>query len=385
MEVEVDVAVLGAGPAGSVLATLLARRGVSVALVDRDTFPRDKLCGEFLSYDALPILDRMGELTDLLEAGAPPIERCRVVGRHRTYEFPLPSPARGVSRTLLDMTLFRAAVAAGAADWSGWVAAEIDPASRVVTIERDGTRSRITARLLVGAWGRWGRFDTQLRRTFVTDREHRNFGFKRHYRGAAASGVIELYSFARGYLGVSPVEGGVTNVCGLVHASRLEGHKGRWEGFVERIRAEEPPLERMYSALHPAQEAFLSSDPVIFRARSAVEEGVMMIGDAAGVIDPLTGNGMAMAIQSALLAAPHALALLAKERDARQAEQRYRIDHARFFRPRIRWSRQIARLLSRPSLLDAALTIRTPAAGQWFLRSTRASQVALQRLCDEWF
>src|SRR5205823_3664965 len=91
--VEVDVAVVGAGPGGSTLAALLAMRGLSVALIDRDTFPRDKLCGEFLSYDALPIVEALGIDLD----GAPAIDRCRVVSRHRTYEFTFPQAARGVS------------------------------------------------------------------------------------------------------------------------------------------------------------------------------------------------------------------------------------------------------------------------------------------------
>ena len=107
---EVDVAVVGAGPGGSTLAALLAMRGVSVALIDRDTFPRDKLCGEFLSYDALPIVEALGiDLGD-----APFIDRCRVVSRHRTYEFAFPHAARGVSRMKLDELLFRKAISAGA-------------------------------------------------------------------------------------------------------------------------------------------------------------------------------------------------------------------------------------------------------------------------------
>src|SRR6266852_2157683 len=105
-----DVAIVGAGPGGSTLAALLAPRGYSVALIDRDAFPRDKLCGEFLSYDALPILDRFG--IDLRDA--PAIDRCRVVSRRRIYEFDFPHAARGVSRLLLDDLLFRHAISAGA-------------------------------------------------------------------------------------------------------------------------------------------------------------------------------------------------------------------------------------------------------------------------------
>lgn len=372
-----DVAIIGAGPAGSTLAALLAGRGVNVALLDRDPFPRDKLCGEFLSYDALPIVEALG--VDLGEA--PSIERCRVIGRHRNYEFAFPHPARGVSRFLLDDLLFRRALQLGAKQMDGVTATELHP-------DRVGTdRGELRARVIVGAWGRWGRFDTQLARSFVRDRSHRNFGFKRHYRklgeilrATQDDKVIDLYSFRRGYLGVNAIEGGMTNICGLVHASRLAGHKGRWDAFVETIRGEESRLEELYARYEPAQDGFLSSEPVIFRARSAVEGGVFMIGDASGIIDPLTGNGMAMAIQSALVAAPHILQILGgRERTA--IENAYRAEHRAMFGKRIRWSRMVARLLSRPALLDVAMrSVRTPAIGRLFLRRTRADRDAIARL-----
>ena len=367
---EVDVAIVGAGPGGSTLATLLAMRGVSVALIDRDTFPRDKLCGEFLSYDALPIVEALGiDLGD-----APSIDRCRVVSRHRTYEFDFPAAARGISRMKLDDLLFRKAIAAGA----------IAIHETATSVERDrvilgGATGALACRVVAGAWGRWGRFDQQLGRAFVRDHTHRNFGFKRHYRGQHEPGVIELYSFARGYLGVSDVEDGITNICGLVHADRLAGHKGKWDAFIETIRAEEPRLDALYGGFEPAQEHFLSSEPVIFRSRSAVEGGIFMIGDASGVIDPLTGNGMAMAIQSAVVAAPYILRALTD----RSAEDQYREEHRRMFGKRIGWSRRVAALLSRPAMLDQALRIaRTPAFGAFLLRQTRAARDEMARLME---
>lgn len=370
-----DVAIVGAGPAGSTLAALLAQRGARVALLDRDAFPRDKLCGEFLSYDALPILAPLGALAAIDEQRAPHIERCRVVGAHRTYEFALPHAARGVSRLFLDDLLLRIAERHGATRLDGTTATTLD-ATRVNDID---------AKIVVGAWGRWGRFDQQLGRGFVRDRSRRNFGFKRHYRGTA-SNVIELYSFARGYLGVNSVEGGVTNICGLVHASRLAGHKGKWDAFIDTIRAEEPRLEELYARHEPAQENYLSSEPVIFRARSAVEGGVFMIGDASGVIDPLTGNGMAMAIQSALLAAPLLLRLLESPSRRASIEDQYRDAHRRFFSRRIAWSRRVAMLLSRPRLLDAALAATgSTRIGEMLLRKTRASREEVERMAADWF
>jgi flavin-dependent dehydrogenase len=372
----VDVAIVGAGPAGSTLAALLARRGLDVALIDRDEFPRDKLCGEFLSYDALPVLQRLGVTLEV-----PAISRCRVVSRKRVYEFDFPSPARGASRLLLDELLYRTAIASGARSLAGWSAVSLDP----LVVERDGEQQTLEANVTVGAWGRWGRFDTQLGRRFVRDRSHRNFGFKRHYRGASAEDVIELYSFRGGYLGVSPIENGLTNICGLVHASRLSGHKGGWDALLETIRAEERQLDAMYARYTAAQDGYLSSEPVIFRARSPVEQGVVMIGDASGIVDPLTGNGMAMAIQSALVAAPHVMHLL-ESNDRAAAENAYRSDHREFFGLRIRWSRRVAILLSRPALLDAAISaVRAPRAGRFLLTHTRASVEAVERLASEWF
>ena len=368
---DVDVAVIGAGPAGATLAALLAGRGLRVALFDRDRFPRDKLCGEFLSYDALPVLAPLGVVDELDRAGAPRIAHCRIIGARRAYEFALPHAARGVSRLFFDDLLVRTAKAKGAQIHEG----------QTVNDLRD-----VRATVIAGAWGRWGRFDQQLQRGFVRDRAHRNFGFKRHYRGAHPEGFIELYSFRRGYLGVNAVEGGITNICGLVHASRLSGHKGRWDSFVETLRDEEQTLETLYGRHEPAQDGFLSSEPVIFRARSAVEGGIFMIGDASGVLDPLTGNGMAMAVQSALLAAPLLQRLVEQPSQRVKIEDAYRLAHRRFFASRIAWSRRAAMLLSRPRLLDALLSaVRTKAAGELFVRRTRASRDEVERLAAAWF
>jgi flavin-dependent dehydrogenase len=382
-----DVAVIGAGPAGSTLAALLAMRGFEVALIDRDRFPRDKVCGEFLSYDALPILSALGLDAALAGHRVPLIDRCRIVGRRRIYEFPFAPAARGISRLLLDEVLFRRAIAAGASDWSGWTAARIEPAPDGARVEltRDDERVTSTARIVVGAWGRWGRFDSQLGRAFVSDRRHRYFGFKRHYRPTAArpANTIDLYSFDEGYLGVSPVEGGLINICGLVHADRLAGLRGGWDAFVDSIRGEAAHLDGLFAGHEPAQEQFLSSEPVIFRGRQPVVEGIFMTGDASGIIDPLAGNGMAMGMQSAVVAARSIAAVLTAPASRKGVERRYAAEHHRLFAPRIRWSRRLAGILGRPRFLESALALgRSPAIGRMLMARTRASFDEAQRLVD---
>lgn len=385
-----DVAILGAGPAGSTLAALLAMRGVRVTLVERDTFPRDKLCGEFLSYDALPILDALGALSAIDARGANPITTCRIVGSRRSVSFDLPAAARGISRVALDEILFRRAIELGAVPLEGSTATRIARHENGFAIDltaHDGTaNARLDAKTVVGAWGRWGRMDLQLGRSFTKNRTTRHFGFKRHYRSRAsrAASTIELHAFDRGYLGVSSVEGNITNICGLVHDSRLSGHRGGWDAFVDELKRESAPLCDLYEGHDPAGN-FLSSEPVIFTAKSPVANGVILIGDAAGLIDPLTGNGMAMGIQSALLAAPFAVALVDNSRPRAQIEHAWSAAYADAFSSRIGWSRRVAFLLSRPQLLETAMAALPGApAGRLFLRRTRGDVSAIERQVAQW-
>lgn len=387
MSAQYDVAIVGAGPAGSTLAALLAARGLSVALVERDVFPRDKLCGEFLSYDALPVLEAMGILDRIDGRGAQRITSCAVVGERHRFQFDFPTAARGISRLALDEILFRRATELGAEPLEGWTANSIERRGDGFTIalSREGESRHLEAAVAVGAWGRWGRMDLQLGRAFTKDQSTRHFGFKRHYisRDARAASTIELHAFDRGYLGVSSVEGNVTNICGLVHDSRLSGHRGGWDAFVADLKRGSPRLHELFDTHEPAG-SFLSSDPVIFTAKRPVENGVVLIGDSAGLIDPLTGNGMAMGIQSALIAAPFIAALAAAGPRA-ETERSYAAAYATFFSSRISWSRRVAFMLSRPRLLERAMTILPgPAAGRIFLRKTRGDASDIEHRARQW-
>jgi menaquinone-9 beta-reductase len=386
-ELETTVAVIGAGPAGSTLAVLLAARGIETLIIDRDSFPRDKLCGEFLSWDALPILERIGALEAIDRAGARRIVRCSVIGADRATSFDFPEPARGISRLRLDEILLGRARAAGAKVLEGWSVTRIEPDREhpFLTVRRsDGKERIVRASVLAGAWGRWGRLDMQMQRPFVKEQRGRHFGFKRHYEARPGDdGEIRLYGYDRGYLGVSPVEGEQTNICGLVHGSRIREMKRGWPDFVSALREERRELDELFAGRSATQEQFLSSDPVIFTARDATVGGAFLVGDAAGIIDPLVGNGMAMGIQSALLAAGSIVQRLSGGRIAENAEQNYRAAHSEWFGSRIRWSRRAAWLLSHPRLVTLGARLPSaPALGRFFLDRTRADLAAVERLLE---
>lgn len=389
-EIDTEIAVVGAGPGGSTLAALLAARGLEVVLLDRDEFPRDKVCGEFLSWDAIPILELIGALGEIDAAGAATIGRCSIVLSDRELEFELPLPARGISRARLDSLLIRRARELGVRVFERCAASRVEPRGRaggfVLARDEQGHDMRVNARVLVGSWGRWGRLDVQLQRRFTRQRRKRHFGFKRHYESLPADdGMIRLYSFDRGYLGVSPVETGRTNVCGLVHDSRLRGLRSGWPSLVETIRTEGPHLDDLFRERRPAQDDFVSSEPVIFTAREPAVDGMLLIGDAAGLIDPLAGNGMAMAMQSALLAAGSILQSLSGGSLGEMSETLYHRTHARWFDGRIRWSRASAAILSRPTLLDTIARIAPiEITGRFLTRRTRANLDDVRRLVDAW-
>ena len=229
-----------------------------------------------------------------------------------------------------------------------------------------------------------GRLDLSLGRKFTADRRQRHIGFKRHYgAGLTAPDVIELHPFSGGYLGAQPIEGSRSNLCGLVHQSKIASLKGGWPRFTEGLVASSSSLRALFEAAKPVQDEFLSSDPVIFRAKEPIHEGAILIGDSAGLIDPLTGNGMAMAIQSAAVAAPFALAILGGG-DRTSLLRAYARAHRKLFAMRLRWSRLAAAALRSSRLIAAgsAAGIASPVL-ELFTTRTRATARQIERLVRE--
>jgi len=302
-----DALVVGAGPAGSAAAAVLASRGARVLLVEKDRFPREKVCGEFLAAEALPSLDRLGA-RDGLEALGP--ERIREGSLHlasgAAVPFRLPEPAIGVSRRALDALLAERAVAAGA---------QARFETRVRTIEGDlksGFLVRVAggdddgkemrARLVIGAWGRWDALDRDLDRRFL--RRARFFGWNRGFEGGAPllAGRVRLYLYPGGYCGLSRVEGGQVNLAGVVSETMHRRLGGGWDAVLLHARQSNPALDRDLATLSPGAREFLGTVPVIFTAKPPVENGMLMAGDAAGVLDPFSGQGQAAALASGVLA-----------------------------------------------------------------------------------
>jgi flavin-dependent dehydrogenase len=300
-----DVIVVGGGLAGCSAAAQLADQGFDVLLLEKGTYPRHKLCGEFLSPEAQRSFRALGVLDAVRDAGAHPITQTRVTtpsGAASTNR--LPGTALGLSRYRLDRLLAERAGAAGADVRTGTRVRQIEGslAEGFCVITPDATH---TARLVLGAYGKRGTLDRTLDRPFLKASAP-YVAFKAHYGGAEVPHTIELHSFPGGYCGCSHVEDGRLNVCWIARTDALKEAGGAPDVMIDRALRASPALDARLDGLTRRTERFEAVSQVPIGRKTCFAGDVCMIGDTAGMIAPLCGDGMAMALQSADLVVPRA-------------------------------------------------------------------------------
>jgi len=289
--------VIGGSLAGSAAAFALARARARVIVLEKARFPRDKVCGCFLSHEALPVLARMGFSEELRKNGAETITHFRLVRRNGTaVEAQLPEPVMSISRSCLD------SLAAGAAERAG---AEMRFGATVMSLEGDlqegfrikGPAWELGARAVVGAWGRYSPLDGRLGRTFVR-RKSSLFGFGKMLVGKSEhlANRAVLHFFEGGYVGLSRVERGRVNLAALANSRVAQSAHHDFDSLLDRLSRESPALAADLEALSPLTGPVLLSEPVHLGAHGALAGDVLCVGDAAGVIDPYTGTGMSLAL-----------------------------------------------------------------------------------------
>jgi flavin-dependent dehydrogenase len=271
MSTPARVEVIGGGPAGAAAALAALAEGASVRLHEKARFPRHKVCGEFLSPEIEPLLDALGLLPQFQAAGPARITRAVLHLRGREKHFRLPEPAFSLSRAALDGLLLGEALRRGAQ----------------LSSERRKPEPR-AGEALVLAHGR-----AAPRRP-----GSRLFGFKAHFAAAdprAFEEAVELYFFAGGYAGLSPVEQGAVNVCGLAPEEALRAAGFRPEGLLPAaLLARLAPLERRFD--------WLLTGPLVLESEFQSRADAYLAGDALGFVDPFTGSGILSALATGRLA-----------------------------------------------------------------------------------
>ena len=297
-----DVMIVGGGPAGAAAAALLARQGRQVVVIEKSAATHDKVCGEFLSHEALRYLERLG--LDLAALGAAPIEHLRLAADKQIATCRLPFPAKSLTRRTLDEALLAQAAAAGALVMRGCRVDALDHRDNVwvAHLSSGGTLGAANAFLATGKHD----VGSHPRPQGV---QNDLVAFKMFYRlgpaqQAALVAHVELIVFPGGYAGLQLVEDGSANLCLLVRRARLRACGGHWDGLLKHMLRNSRFLAARLEGADPMHEKpfAVSSIPYGLLERRATD-GLWRVGDQAAVIPSFSGDGISIALHSAHLAA----------------------------------------------------------------------------------
>ncbi len=354
-----DLLVIGAGLAGSSLAAALSSLGHDVLLVERRALPHQKVCGEFLSPEAQASLWALGLYETVATLAPSQIDTARLVGHYgHDLTMVLPGVAWGLSRFALDAALAAAASRAGAELCTGVTATELraTPTGWQVTLRSPQGQQQVQARAVVLACGRHA--PPGLRAARHAPLPQRSYvGAKCHYSGVTMPPHVELYLFPGGYVGLNPIEAGRANLCALVTPAAFRRAGGSVRTLLAALVADIPALARRLAGAQPLPASEVAVAPVDTGVAAVPWEQVARLGDAATMIPPLCGDGMAMALRAAELCVPLADDFLAGRITLRAWERAYRAAWHHEFDQRIRTGRWLQALFRVPGLADGLLGI----------------------------
>lgn len=292
-----DIIIIGGGLAGLVSAIHLSKAGLAVTLIEKNEYPKHKVCGEYISNEVLPYLQQLG--ADPLTTGAKKISRFLLsTTRGKIIETKLPLGGFGVSRYTLDHFLLQKAVQNDCTVIQDSVTS-VNFANNIFGVQTREEKE-LSAKIVIGAFGKRSNMDIKLERTFVKNRSP-FVAVKTHMQGDFPEDLVALHNFKGGYCGVSQVENGNLNVCFLANYKSFQQYKNI-DAFIKTVLYKNPHLKNVFENSVPVFEDPLTISQISFSNKSSVDDHILMCGDAAGMIHPLCGNGMAMAIHSAKIA-----------------------------------------------------------------------------------
>jgi flavin-dependent dehydrogenase len=365
--------VIGGGLAGGMVGLRLAATGKQVLLLEKEGCAHHKVCGEFLSAEAVAYLRQAG--VDPVSLGAVPIEAVRLSARDRAVERRLPFRALSLSRDVLDAALLGRAEEEGCMVRRGTAAVGLSRMGENWTAElADGTA--VHARRVFLATGKhdlrgWSR-PPGVQGDLV--------GFKLHWSLSGAEemalrGRMELFLFSGGYGGLALVENHTANLCLVVGRAQLR-KLGGWEEVLESLLGANAHIRRFLEGAQPLWQRPLAISSIPYGYMSRRSGGPWCVGDQAAVIPSFTGDGMAIALHSGALAVEMSLA-------GETADEYHRV-----LEGQLKKGMWVATALSRAMVSSAgrkmaplALALLPGAIG-WIAKSTRIPDTAMNLLCD---
>lgn len=346
MEAKPDVVIIGGGLAGLTAAIHLSKFGLKVSLLEKNEFPKHKVCGEYISNEVLPYLQWLDlEISDLKPSHISKIAFSTTKGKMISGNLPL--GGFGISRYELDNYLYLKAIKKGCQIIQDTVSdiQFIEDEFRISTSNNLEMRSKI----VIGAFGKRSNIDQKMNRDFI-QKKSPWLAVKAHFSGDFPNDLVGLHNFKGGYCGVSKVENNTINICYLVDYETFKHHKNI-EEFQSKVIYKNPHLEAIFENCTLLFEKPLTISQISFEEKEAVQNHILMIGDTAGLIHPLCGNGMAMAIHSAKIVSELILEFSENSiRSRKELEEKYTQEWNYHFKSRLRMGRFLSKILQTEKL-----------------------------------
>jgi len=291
------IIIIGGGLAGLTSAIHLAKAKYKVLLIEKNKYPKHKVCGEYVSNEVLPYLNYLG--FNPFEFGAKSISKFELTTHNnKRIKVKLPLGGFGMSRYAFDFQLYQLALQNG-------VAVLHDTVTNV-GFKEDRFKVETTAnatfqsKIVIGAFGKRSNLDIQFDRAFIKTKSP-YLGVKIHVSGDFPEDKVALHNFKGGYCGVSKVENNHINICYITNYKAFKKFKDV-NTFQEAVLFKNKDLQSVFTNTNPEFKKPLTISQISFETKQPVENHMIMCGDTAGMIHPLCGNGMGMAIRSAQLA-----------------------------------------------------------------------------------
>ena len=292
-----DVTIIGGGLAGLCNAIHLSKYGKKVLLIEKNEYPKHKVCGEYISNEVLPYLDFLD--INPFDFGAVKIKKFQLsTTKNKLISAKLPLGGFGISRHTLDFVLSEKAKENGVVIIQDVVLNTVF-SEGIFTIETK-ENNMFTSKVAIGAFGKRSLLDVKMERPFIRQKAP-YLGVKIHVKGDFPDDLVALHNFKGGYCGVSKVEKNAINLCYITNLSSFKKHKNI-QDFQEQVVFKNKFLKEIYQNSEAIFGNPLTISQISFETKKPVENHVLMCGDSAGMIHPLCGNGMSMAIQSAQIA-----------------------------------------------------------------------------------
>ncbi len=338
---EYDVVIVGGGLAGLTSAIALSKEGFDVLVFEPNKYPHHKVCGEYVSNEVVPYLESLGVALD--KAGAVPITDFQISAVDgRFAEAKLPLGGIGISRYALDHTLYKRALEVGV----NFIFSKVSSINFQNDAFQVNTASEVyKAFIVIGAYGKRDALDKTLNRNF-SFQKHAWLAVKAHYKSPDFSdNLVALHNFPGGYGGLSKTESGAVNFCYLAHYDSFKKYPNI-DDFNQKIVAQNKNLDSFFKVSEPLFEKPLTIAQIAFERKEPVVNHILMCGDTAGLIHPLCGNGMAMAIHSAKLASDCIVTYLeSKSKDRSKLEKDYQKRWHTTFSKRLWYGRKLQQVL----------------------------------------